>query len=71
MDIADLYNLSQLINEPTRITASSATLIDHIFTNSLDRVVCSGVSHISISDHSLIYAFRKLSVGTPTGYILQ
>ena len=31
MDIADLYNLSQLINEPTRITDSSSTLIDHIF----------------------------------------
>ena len=66
MDIADLYNLSQLINEPTRITDSSSTLIDHIFTNTPDKVVCSGVSHVSISDHSLTYAFRKLSVGTPT-----
>ena len=67
MDIADLYNLSQLINEPTRITDSSSTLLDHIFTNTPDKVVCSGVSHVSISDHSLIYAFRKLSVGSSTG----
>ena len=29
-------------------------------------MVCSGVSHISISDHSLVYAFRKLSVRMPT-----
>ena len=28
-----------------------------------DRIVCSGVSHIGISDHSLVYAFRKLSTG--------
>ena len=27
----ELYQLSQLINEPTRITATSATLLDHIF----------------------------------------
>ena len=62
MDITGLYNLSQLINEPTRVTDFSSTLIDHIFTNTPDKVVCSGVSHISISDHSLIYAYRKLSV---------
>ncbi len=28
-----------------------------------DKIVCSGVSHIGISDHSLVYAFRKLSTG--------
>ena len=34
-----------------------------------DRVVCSGVSHISISDHSLIYVYRKLSPAFPSkGY---
>ena len=66
MDITGLYNLSQLINEPTRVTDFSSTLIDHIFTNTTDKVVCSGVSHISISDHSLIYAYRKLSVSLPS-----
>ena len=40
-------------------------MIDLIFTNCPNRVVyrCSGVSHIGISDHSLVYAFRKLSIG--------
>ena len=66
IDITEKYNLQQLITEQTRITNSSSTLIDHIFTNAPDRVVCSGVSHISISDHSLVYAFRKLSVRMPT-----
>ena len=61
--IADLYNLEQLIDEPTRITESSSTMIDLIFTNTPDNVACSGVSHVGISDHSLIYAFRKLSTG--------
>ena len=35
-------------------------------TNYADRVVCSGVSHIGISDHSLIYVYRKLSPGFPS-----
>ena len=32
-----------------------------IYTNYTDRVGCSGVSHIAISDHSLVYVYRKLS----------
>ena len=28
-----------------------------------DKIVCSGVSHIGISNHSLVYAFRELSAG--------
>ena len=60
LEISDLYGLKQLINEPTRITESSSTLIDLIYTNYTDRVSCSGVSHIGISDHSLAYVYRKL-----------
>ena len=61
--ITELYGLHQLINEPTRITETSSTMIDHIFTNTPDKIICSGVSHVGISDHSLIYAFRKVSTG--------
>jgi len=60
--IADVHNLQQLITDPTRCTESSSTLIDLIFTNLPDRIIYSGVSHIGISDHSLIYAYRKLSI---------
>ena len=64
--IADVYSLQQLITDPNRCTESSSTLIDLIFTNSPDRIICSGVSHIGISDHSLIYAYRKLSIDSPS-----
>ena len=63
--ITDLYSLHQFINKPTRVTETSSTLIDLIFTNCQDRVVCSGVSHVGISDHSLVYAYRKISIGLP------
>ena len=42
-EISDLFGLQQLITEPTRITESSSTLIDLIYTNYVDRVACSGV----------------------------
>ena len=62
-DIADVYGLQQLINEPTRVTNAFCSMIDLIYTNCSTRVACSGVSHICISDHSLIYVYRKLAVG--------
>ena len=62
LNITDIYNLKQLINEPTRVTPVSSTLIDVIFTSHPDNVFCSGVSHVGISDHSLIYIFQKISL---------
>ena len=58
-EIFDIYGLDQLIQEPTRVTESSSSLIDLCLTNSLTTVVDSGVTHLSISDHSLIYVVRK------------
>ena len=37
------------------LNESSSSLIDVIFTNCINRVVCSGVLHVGISDHSPIY----------------
>ena len=34
--IYNIYNLKQIITEPTRITSDTATLIDHIGTNKSD-----------------------------------
>ena len=61
LNITDIYNLKQLITEPTRITPLSSTLIDVIFINLPNNTTCSGVSHSGISDHSLIYVYRKIS----------
>ena len=60
--IANVYSLHQLIREATRITSSSSTLIDLIFTNCPDKVVCSGVSHVGISVHNLVYVYRNLYI---------
>ena len=61
-NLSDVYGLRQLINTPTGVKSASSTLTDVIFTNYLDRVVCSSVSHVSLSDHSLVYVFREVSI---------
>ena len=62
--IAELFQLHQLLKEPTRITESSRTLIDVIYTNNIKHIVDSGIIHLGISDHSLVYVIRKISVPT-------
>ena len=57
----DLYQLSQLIDEATRITMTTSSLIDHIVTNTQEKISDSGVIHTGISDHSLVFAIRKIS----------
>ena len=43
----------------TRVTETSGSTIDLILSNTPENIVSSGVSHVGISDHSLIYAVRK------------
>ena len=67
-NIVDIYSLHQLIKEPTRITDKSSALIDLIDTNCPEKVVCSGVAHVSISDHSLVYVYLKITTDFPKGH---
>ena len=60
--LCSLYQFDQLINEPTRVTPTSASLIDLILTNKPENISQSGVVHLGISDHSLIFAIRKLTL---------
>ena len=59
ISLNNLYQMVNLINEPTRVTETSASTIDLILSNTPGNIVSSGVSHVGISDHSLIYAVRK------------
>ena len=49
--VCTLFNLKQLVISPTRITATSSTLIDHIYTNKPDAVSHVKVPDLSVSDH--------------------
>ncbi len=61
-DLANMFQLEQLIKEPTRITSQSQTLIDLAFSNRPETIIKSGVDHVGMSDHSLIYIHRKIAI---------
>ena len=51
LDITSSYNLVQLVNSPTRITASSKTIIDHIYTTHEQNIRELCVPIFGCSDH--------------------
>ena len=58
-DIINSYNLSQLINEPTRVTHHSRTLLDPIIVGNVSYVKSSGVLPPICSDHSPVFVDFK------------
>ena len=59
--------LHPLIALPTRITPTSATLIDNIFTNDIFRPISSGLVYTSISDHLPAFAIFGGTEDHPEG----
>jgi hypothetical protein len=55
------YGFIQTITNPTRISNNSATLIDHVLTNSTSSLLESVIITTKISDHFPIIHFRKNS----------
>ena len=55
----------QLISRPTRITDSSATLIDHVYTNNVDNIKSCNILTVDLTDH--LATHTKISVKTSGG----
>ena len=55
------HGLKQLITSTTRITMTTSPLLDHILTNSSERVSQSGVADVGLSDHQMTYCTRKIT----------
>lgn len=58
-----LFDLTQIITTPTRVTSNSASLIDHIYVSDTQKVYQFGVLSIGLSDHYLSYCTRKICKG--------
>ena len=74
IDNANCSNFSDLmfdnsffshINKPTRITNSSATCIDHIWSNIYDIDIFSGIITDKIADHMITFQLSKLNIFQP------
>ena len=53
LEFLRMFNLTQLINEATRVTSNSSSLIDHILSNSCEKICQSGTISIGLSDDIL------------------
>ncbi len=64
LNLIENFQFLQLISEPIRITDKTATLIDHMFTSTPERVRAVKLAKISISDHFPTIAVFKDSFGS-------
>ena len=60
-EFCSLHGIEQFLTLPTCITNNSSSLLDHILTNSADRISQFGIVNIGLSDHQLIYCTRKIT----------
>ena len=56
----DLFELKQLIQEPTRVTLNTSSTIDLILTSMPEKHVKSGVTKITLSDHYMVNTTLKI-----------
>ena len=55
--ILDVFGIQQMVNQPTRVTRTSRTLIDHIVTNYPQNITHTGIIPCSIiNDHDAVFA---------------
>ena len=59
LDLMEVYNMSNMIKQPTRVTTSSSSLIDVILTTSPRLFRTSGVFDLDLSDHKLVYTIMR------------
>ena len=59
-ELCQIHSLKQLMTCPTRVICNTSTLIDHIRTNSTEKIFQSGVIDSGITDHHLIFFSRKV-----------
>ena len=58
-DFVQAYDITQLVESPTRVTQSSSTIIDHLYSNMKSRITEVFVSSWAISDHSPVCFTRS------------
>ena len=61
IDIENSYQLSQIITQPTRVTLSSSTLLDHVYVSNHLIPSNSGVLASTFSDHFPVYVVIPVS----------
>ena len=61
-----------LINQPTRVTATTQTVVDHAYTNAYKYNIVLGIVTSAITDHYPLFVIinhLKLQIDLPNSYI--
>ncbi|MEW8545919.1 MAG: endonuclease/exonuclease/phosphatase family protein, partial [Candidatus Thiodiazotropha sp.] len=61
LHLMELFDLSQLVSDPTRITQASSSIIDHVYTSNTENITECFVPYFSISDHFPVCFTRKIN----------
>ena len=59
-ELCQTSSLKEIIQEPTRVTSTTSSLLDHILTNCGWKISQKGVIDVGLSDHQLIYCTKKI-----------
>ena len=59
-EFCQVFSLKQLITYPTRVTCNTSSLIDHILTNSTEKIFQACITDCGTSDHQLNFCTRKV-----------
>ena len=65
INMLQVFDLTQFVREPTRVTQTSSTLIDHVYSSHPENILACFVSDISISDHFPVCFSRKINNRIP------
>ena len=71
LDICDLYDLHNLINEPTKVSSTKESCLDAILTNVPSLVLKSATVYIGLSDHMLIYTILNKKLMKPKARFIK
>ena len=68
----DIYQLEQIMTEPTQITTDTTSLIDVFITiKQLTKVKSSGVICVGTSDHNIIYVCTKDAINRSPSKVVE
>ena len=60
LEFCKTFGLQQLIKSPTRVTLHTTALIDHILTNTNEKITQCGLINIGLYDYQMIFVREKL-----------
>ena len=70
-DFCDRFCLQNQINEPTRVTDKTMTLLDVVLASHPEWYVTCGNLHLGVGDHDLVNAVRKNKLPRPNARVIE